>query len=279
MSTLFGGKAERTLGAFKKRTHPLWVVARWRWCGCDDGGSRGGVVGGDNDDDDGGDMMVLTMGGWWRWWAVGVFGFELASRADSLEQRLQSSEKQAKIAFAMSKGKFTYPSLATRSLDLDTVKKKINAKAENVKELDGKVEGMRKPDSNVDPSLPVPSLAKEKPIKKKRKGVEVTKDDTVVSDKADPNADPSLPVPSLAKEKPTKKKRKGVEVTKEDTGVTQLENEVKENTTNHDQNATQLLKDNKSRKDLLQANQQETLTPGQKRKIGSNPAVVPAGTS
>ncbi|PWA60658.1 nucleotide-binding alpha-beta plait domain-containing protein [Artemisia annua] len=32
--------------------------------------------------------------------------------------------------------------------------------------------------------------------------------------KTDPNVDPSLPVPSLAKEKPTKKKRKGVEVMK-----------------------------------------------------------------
>nr|GEW00384.1 zinc-finger domain of monoamine-oxidase A repressor R1 [Tanacetum cinerariifolium] len=38
--------------------------------------------------------------------------------------------------------------------------------------------------SNVDPLLSVSSLAKEKPIKKKRKGVEVTKDDIGVSDKA-----------------------------------------------------------------------------------------------
>ncbi|GJW15819.1 hypothetical protein Tco_0019952 [Tanacetum coccineum] len=54
----------------------------------------------------------------------GVFGFELAWRADALNQRansleqwLQSPKKQAKIAFAMSKGKFTYPSLAARSLE------------------------------------------------------------------------------------------------------------------------------------------------------------------
>ncbi|GJV41602.1 hypothetical protein Tco_1420042, partial [Tanacetum coccineum] len=54
----------------------------------------------------------------------GVFRFELAWRADALNQRansleqwLQSTKKQAKIAFAMSKGKFTYPSLAARSLE------------------------------------------------------------------------------------------------------------------------------------------------------------------
>ncbi|GJX88993.1 hypothetical protein Tco_0341007 [Tanacetum coccineum] len=36
--------------------------------------------------------------------------------ADALERRRRSLENQAKKAFAMSKGKFTYPSLATRSM-------------------------------------------------------------------------------------------------------------------------------------------------------------------
>ncbi|GJY16348.1 zinc-finger domain of monoamine-oxidase A repressor R1, partial [Tanacetum coccineum] len=161
------------------------------------------------------------------------------------------------------------PSLPVPSLAKEKPIKKKRKGVEVMKDDTGVSD---KADPNADPSLPVPSLAKEKPIKKKRKGVEVTKDDTGVSDKADPNADPLLPVPSLAKEKPIKKKQKAVEVTKDDTGVSdkalnekkpkKLKSKAsketigvnvnngelsKENTTNHDQNATQHLKDNKSK--------------------------------
>nr|GEV04072.1 hypothetical protein [Tanacetum cinerariifolium] len=105
------------------------------------------------------------------------------------------------------------------------------------KSIDGKTH------SNADPLLPVPSLAKEKPIEKKRKGVEVTKDDIGVNDKA------------LNEKKPKKLKSKasketiGVHVNNGElskvNSILPPQNEVKENTTNHDQNATQLLKDNK----------------------------------
>nr|GEW92124.1 hypothetical protein [Tanacetum cinerariifolium] len=86
--------------------------------------------------------------------------------------------------------------------------------------------------SNADPLLPVPSLAKEKPIKKKQKGVGVTKDDIGVSDKA------------LNEKKPKKLKSKaskesiGVHVNNGElskvNSVPQPQNEVKENTINHD---------------------------------------------
>nr|GEV37123.1 zinc-finger domain of monoamine-oxidase A repressor R1 [Tanacetum cinerariifolium] len=162
------------------------------------------------------------------------------------------------------------PSLPVPSLAKEKPIKKKRKGVEVMKDGTGVSD---KADPNADPSLPVPSLAKEKPIKKKRKGVEVMKDDTGVSDKADPNVDPLLPVPSLAKEKPIKKKQKAVEITKDDTGVSdkalnekkpkKLKSKAsketivvnvnngelsKENTTNHDQNATQHLKDNKSKK-------------------------------